>query len=167
MLNKLSALLPLLGWFYLSIFAIVAVRYIFPKIFKKIEWLIWVGFGCWALVLSTRSIADEIKLYKISRETLYLSSEQKIIREIATTYEIYFKAFHQFMERGSHINVVDVSTKELYYARMYLYPAAIENKIDCDTKNSKGCIIHVSQRNRFLYYRLVGQQDDKVLLMKE
>ena len=112
--NKILALFPLLGWFYITVFILAGVRYFLPKVFKKIEWIVWLSFGVWAMVLAAQSLLDEVKLYDITKETVAKTAEEKIKLEVQSSYNIYYKTFHQYMVRGVHINIVGVSSKEYH-----------------------------------------------------
>ncbi|KKR15417.1 MAG: hypothetical protein UX00_C0005G0003 [Microgenomates group bacterium GW2011_GWB1_45_17] len=125
-MHKLAALVPLLGWFYFTIGGYAIFSWITKDKFSFMKRVFFVVFGLYATMLSFQSLRSEVMLYKETRKTLFDTFYQKISYEAGTYYDMYYHAFRLAMPNGKYvIHLEDVPTRELHYARMYLYPDSV------------------------------------------
>ena len=125
-MQKLNALLPLLGWFYISLIIYAALR-VFTKgeLRKIIDTAFFVVIGVVSLYNIGMNVRDEIAIVPFSMKSFYVPFEQKIDHEAGDYYGLYYVAFHSHVKRGEIVNLVGVGSREFHYARMYLFPASV------------------------------------------
>ena len=125
-MHKLAALVPLLGWFYVTLFGLVVTMAVLPKQWKQLLYKIFfVGFATYALFLSLQAFRDELTLFPLSRKSFFDTFEQKISYESGEYYQMYYHRFRPYIHRGEVVNLLKVSSREYHYARMYLFPASV------------------------------------------
>jgi hypothetical protein len=121
--NKLEALLPLLGWFYLSLSGIFL--FLFVRKRQALEsFVISMILFAWML-LSIAGLKQEILLAEQGKPRWTDSWQSKIHQEIGSMYQTYFEVFHPLVPRGALVHLFETSTLEFHVARMYLYPASV------------------------------------------
>ena len=135
-MQKLQALLPLLGWFYLSIFGFAVLLLFVKLVFKHraslllnlVQKLFYIGFGLYACVLIAQSLTAEAQLWKESKKTLQEKFEQKADHEANGYYSMYFQVFRSKALESCKWGATaqDVSAREYYYIRRYMYPSSID-----------------------------------------
>ncbi len=125
-MHKLAALVPLLGWFYFSLFGFVLAMILLPKSWKRSVYKIFfASFVIYALFLSLQSFRDEVLQFPLSQKSFYDTFEQKISYQAGEYYRMYYRTFRPYVHGGEIVNMLNVSTREFYYARMYLFPADV------------------------------------------
>lgn len=125
-MRKLTALVPLLGWFYFSLFGFALAMIVLPKSWKRLVYRIFFsGFALYALFLSLQAFRDEVLQFPLSQKSFYDTFEQKISYQSGEYYQMYYRAFRPYIHGGESVNLLNVSPREYYYARMYLFPADV------------------------------------------
>lgn len=145
-MHKLEALIPLLGWFYITLFAFVLITWLLRGRFAWLQKLYYLVFGAMALMLAGQSLLDEAKLFPVTKKTLLSSSEQKIINEDGGFYASYYLDLRPAVSKGVNISLPNVDIREYYYARMYLYPAHI---VADETQDTTQTIIDTGSLDHF------------------
>lgn len=165
-MNKLLALIPLLGWFYITVIVFVVFSWVTKRKYGFIKKLYYGVFTALALFLAVGSLLNESKLYEVSKTTLFSPFKQKIANEAGNYYEDYYLGFHPAISRSNLIYISNISQRELFYAKMYLYPGEvlahaipnIRTLVIMDTSQLKGL-----KRS----YTLVRQSQNKSLVQLE
>ncbi len=125
-MQKLNALLPLLGWFYISLLIYALLRLLIKgELRKTIDAVFFVGIGLVSIYNIGMNVWDEIALVPFSMKSFYVPFEQKIDHEAGDYYGLYYVSFHPHVQRGEIVNLVGVGSREFHYARMYLFPASV------------------------------------------
>lgn len=165
-MNKLQALVPLLGWFYITILVFVVFSWFTRNKFGKIKNLYYVAFGLCAVFLTVHSLLDESKLYAITKVTLFSPFEQKAANDVGGYYDEYYVGLHPGVSRSDIIYLPDISQREFLYARMYLYPAkALANAVPTTRALT---IIDTAQLSKLSRaYNIVKQSRSKSLVWLE
>lgn len=162
-MNKLTALVPLLGWFYFSLLGFVLAMILLPKSWKRLVYKIFfVGFATYALFLSLQAFRDETLQFPLSQKSFYDTFEQKISYQAGEYYRMYYQAFRPYVHGGEIVNLLNVSPREFYYARMYLFPADVSQVStipndsvlvilgEGDLKNLVGAKVFATYRGKYL-----------------
>jgi hypothetical protein len=145
-MHKLAALLPLLGWFYITIGIFVLVVWILGRRLKWLETVYYFFFALLALIFMARSLFDEFALYNTSKITLNDSFEQKIANEAGGYYQTYYLELRPALGSQAVVTLPNVDVREFYYARMFLYPA---NVLMSDMPDTQLSIVDTSSLDRF------------------
>lgn len=125
-MQKLNALFPLLGWFYISLFIYALLRVITKgELRKAIDAVFFVAIGIASLYNIGLNIQEELAFIPFSMKNFYTPFEQKIAHEAGDYYDMYYLAFHPYVKRGEIVNLISASSREFHYARMYLFPATV------------------------------------------
>ena len=120
------ALIPLLGWFYLSLAGFFVAMLLLPKKMKVfVHKIFLLGFGCYALFLSLGFLRDEAAQFQVSLRSFHDTFHQKNIYEAGSYFNLYHDFFRPYVGFGDLVNLLNVPTREFYYARMYLFPAGV------------------------------------------
>ena len=140
-MHKLAALIPLLGWFYFCLLGFVAAMVLLSKSWKRLVYKIFfAAFAIYALFLSLQGFHDELLQFPVSRKSFFDTFEQKISYESGEYYQMYYRSFRPYIHYGETVNMLNVSTREYYYARMYLFPADV-SQVSTVPKNSTLVIV--------------------------
>lgn len=165
-MHKLLALIPLLGWFYLSIIFFVMFEYITKHKFYVVRKIFYGLFGLYAILLALFNLQAEVKLYAETKKTLFDRFEQKISYETGTYYNTYYRVFRPLVHRGQVVHLLNVSTREYHYARMYLFPATVVIS-EILPQSSYLAVVNTSTYESLKYVRVLGQSGDKYLIQAE
>lgn len=137
LINKITALIPLLGWFYLSIIGIFLVSLALGKLFKPVLRLIFFGFALYALFLTGQAFLEEWQQFSQERKYFFAPFEQKNTRDKGNYYQIYYQYFRpQIAKKYQVLNYVDNSTQEFLFVRMYLYPTVVIQTPNVESRQS-------------------------------
>ena len=69
--------------------------------------------------------SDEVLQFPLSQKSFYDTFEQKISYQAGEYYRMYYRTFRPYVHGGEIVNMLNVSTRAFYYARMYLFPADV------------------------------------------
>ncbi len=166
MVNKLMLLLPLLGWFYLSILGFVILYYVFPRLRKVTTFVYYTGFSIFAFTVMYASIPLLKPVFIDARKSNSRTVEEKISEQAGSSYKTYFKGFRpEVLKRNIyHVQFLHPSTKEFLYAKMYLYPAGVEDV--SQIRNNKGelAIIGESEIKQYWDAKVLSIVDGRALV---
>lgn len=163
-MHKLAALVPLLGWFYFCLFGFVLAMILLPKLWKR--WLyriFFAGFALYAVFLSLQSFRDEVLQFPLSQKSFYDTFEQKISYQSGEYYRMYYRAFRPYVHGGESVNLLNVSPREYYYARMYLFPADVA-QVNTVPKNSALAIVGEGDLKRIEGAKVLATYAGKYLI---
>lgn len=124
-MDKLSALVPLLGWFYLSIPVLILVGFVLRRYFPLFARAFFIATAAYALVIAGQNYMQEFALFPEAKRIVgdpWLSKMEYISGDY---YQTYFLGFRPYLKGVKHIRLYEASTREFYYVRMYLYPTGV------------------------------------------
>jgi len=163
-MHKLSALLPLLGWFYLLLGGYAALRVCTRGKLQSFFDVCMFGF---IVVMSApfiwNSITFETAQYQTSMKSFWVPFEQKIAHEAGEYYDLYYGAFHPHVKQGDVVNILGVSTREYHYARMYMYPAFLL-QVDALPQGEFTAIVNKENMKMYPHTRVRAQYGGKYLI---
>lgn len=125
-------ILPLLGWFYLSL-ALYGVWRVFISILSKkillsldrlILHAILIAVAVWTVGYGVQGVVSELRDTKRTARFFFEPFEQKITQEHG--YYMLYSQLLGHLADVKRLKLVDVATQEFHMARMYLYPIAVE-----------------------------------------
>jgi hypothetical protein len=162
---KVLALLPLLGWFYISLILFIGISLFLPKIWKKMKYAVFGGILIVSTVLFFQQSIDVYKETAFAWKSVFLTNEQKIALQAGD----YYKQYHQEIIRAipantQRIALYSVPVREYHYARMYLYPFAVENHSEV---KDMGAVYLLDTKDYLLRQKtlnLVGRTSDRYLV---
>jgi len=163
--NKLSALFPLLGWFYISLFGIIGVYLVAGKARVYIERLFVIVVVLAMSFLSIQNVSMEYGGYTQAVHNMNKSWQQKVMDEFSGTYNQYYKTFHSIVPSGALIHLYNTDTREFLIARMYLYPASvIEYGFNRPVEDGYA-IMNRGDMKKVPGARILAEKDGKVLIV--
>lgn len=163
---EFSALLPLLGWFYLSLAGVVAGFAIFRQKFVR-RLLLFPFFGMTIVGIVATNLHDWAAASKTWKE--WNQSSRSKMDNYAGTYRAqYLETFYPALKKQEvqFVSVADVDPREFLYVRMYLYPILVRS-IDSKKKDQeidRFIIVSKSSLDALPRGEVLAESEGKVLL---
>ena len=123
----------LFGWFYFGSVSLALVYLFLPVQLgqKLLRLALLVVIFVFAIPQISQAYTQEYDFYQEYKQLLNDSNEQKISYKAGDFYKTYYTEWRKHLNFPEQVALVNKSTKEFHYARMYLYPqAVIEYKTD-------------------------------------
>lgn len=170
-MHKIAALLPLLGWFYFSIVGLALGSAFFKKKYSFFVKMLWIPFICISCVGIVQINYFEILNLPKILPTLKDASTSKIDHYVGSYRTQYLQDFFSVIQQRNihYVSLLDVDSRELHYARMYLYPAIV-NSIPSQEKlpkEHKFVIVGLEKSEWIVAGRLLKVSQGKALLEME
>lgn len=169
---KILALIPLLGWFYLSILGVVLIVGALHLFHKKnlaviIEKIVVLGIACTALILAFGNIRKEWKETQKAWKSFRDSATAKINQEVGGNYRIYYKTLRPLVKNVHDVNLIGADAREYHFARMYLYPTLVLDAQTVNDGNTAYSIVPENLAERLDQYTEIARVDGHVLMQKK
>ncbi len=124
-MDKVQALLPLLGWFYITVGLFVVFCWITRDRFPELKRLYYGAFGAIAFVFIMQSLVSEVQMFSLSKKTSGLTYKQKMVEESSAYFENYYEKLRPMLTKKDVVYLPNADTREYHYARAFLYPAEV------------------------------------------
>lgn len=163
-MSKLLALLPLLGWFYLSLFGIIVLYYAAGKFGAYISRLFVLGVIFLMFYLSLQDVKLEYAGYTLAVQNINKPWQRRISDELGDVYQRYYGTFHSMVPSGALVHLYGIDTREFLIARMYMYPASM---IEYDFKRPLEpgyAILQKGDLKKISSARILAEKDGRVLV---
>lgn len=125
MLQKFFSLLALLGWFYISVLGIVVFSWLTKGRLGFVIKIFYLAFSLYALLIGHRALKEELVFFKEAKEFIGQPYSEKLMRDKGTYYETYYQYFRPRTREIKLLNYLQAPSRELFYARLYLYPTFV------------------------------------------
>ncbi|HAU99242.1 MAG: hypothetical protein UX04_C0001G0063 [Microgenomates group bacterium GW2011_GWF2_45_18] len=162
--EKLVALLPLLGWFYLSLFVIASIAFVF----RKYRNIIHVGVLTITMICSSYLIGlsffEELGLYEESVKSLRDTALSKREHESGSYYHLYHDQIRGSLPASATIQIQGLSTKEMYFARMYAYPVGIDPVATVSSRKGEYALVFNQELHTYPRTRSVAVIDSRTIV---